>query len=681
MALLRDQDQGSFRLVSDFSPEGDQPQAIEKLLKGLDAKRRDQVLLGVTGSGKTFTMANVIARVNRPTLVMAPNKTLAAQLYNEFRELFPENAVRYFVSYYDYYQPEAYVPSSDTYIEKDASINDEIDKLRHSATKALLERRDTLIVASVSCIYGLGSPEAYFDLMVYLEVGMTINRDQMLRKLVDIQYERSDYDFHRGTFRVRGDVVEIFPAYEDRSALRIGFFDETIESISEIDAIRGKMLRRLDKATVYPASHYVTDRERMKQAVAGIRDELQERLNELRDQRKLLEAQRLEQRTLYDLELLGEMGFCPGIENYSRHLTGRKPGEPPPTLFSYFPKDFLLVIDESHVTVPQIGGMYRGDRSRKETLVDFGFRLPSALDNRPLNFEEFESLVNQAIYVSATPAAYELSKSRGAVVEQVIRPTGLMDPAIIVRPARSQVDDLLEEIRKRVERKERVLVTTLTKRMAEDLTEYYQDLNVKVRYLHSDIETIERVEIIRQLRMGQFDVLVGINLLREGLDLPEVSLVAILDADKEGFLRSDRSLIQTIGRAARNVFGTVIMYADSVTDSMKRAIDETERRRKLQAAFNKKHGITPQSIVKSLGSPLIKIYDADYVDVPLAAEGSAKYGTADLPRMIRKLQKEMKEAAQRLEFENAAQLRDRIRELQEQELALREADIERGPAG
>ena len=681
MALLRDQDQGSFRLVSDFSPEGDQPQAIEKLVKGLEAKRRDQVLLGVTGSGKTFTMANVIARVNRPTLVMAPNKTLAAQLYNEFRELFPENAVRYFVSYYDYYQPEAYVPSSDTYIEKDASINDEIDKLRHSATKALLERRDTLIVASVSCIYGLGSPEAYFDLMVYLEVGMTINRDQMLRKLVDIQYERSDYDFHRGTFRVRGDVVEIFPAYEDRSALRIGFFDETIESISEIDAIRGKMLRRLDKATVYPASHYVTDRERMKQAVAGIRDELQERLNELRDQRKLLEAQRLEQRTLYDLELLGEMGFCPGIENYSRHLTGRKPGEPPPTLFSYFPKDFLLVIDESHVTVPQIGGMYRGDRSRKEMLVDFGFRLPSALDNRPLNFEEFESLVNQAIYVSATPAAYELSKSRGAVVEQVIRPTGLMDPAIIVRPARSQVDDLLEEIRKRVERKERVLVTTLTKRMAEDLTEYYQDLNVKVRYLHSDIETIERVEIIRQLRMGQFDVLVGINLLREGLDLPEVSLVAILDADKEGFLRSDRSLIQTIGRAARNVFGTVIMYADSVTDSMKRAIDETERRRKLQAAFNKKHGITPQSIVKSLGSPLIKIYDADYVDVPLAAEGSAKYGTADLPRMIRKLQKEMKEAAQRLEFENAAQLRDRIRELQEQELALREADIERGPAG
>jgi excinuclease ABC subunit B len=678
MALLRDQDQSRFRLVSEFNPEGDQPQAIDKLVKGLEANRRDQVLLGVTGSGKTFTMANVVARVNRPTLVIAPNKTLAAQLYNEFRDLFPENAVRYFVSYYDYYQPEAYVPSTDTFIEKDASINDEIDKLRHSATKALLERRDTLIVASVSCIYGLGSPEAYFEQMVYLEEGMTLNRDLMLRKLVDIQYERGDYDFHRGTFRVRGDIVEIFPAYEDRSALRIEFFDDTIEAIREIDAVRGKVLRRTDIATIYPASHYVTSQERTKQAMNGIRDELRERLNELRDQRKLLEAQRLEQRTLYDLELLAEMGFCPGIENYSRHLTGRKPGEPPPTLLSYFPSDFLLVIDESHVTVPQIGGMYRGDRSRKETLVEFGFRLPSALDNRPLNFEEFESMVNHTIYVSATPSSYEVGKSRGAVVEQVIRPTGLMDPAIIVRPARSQVDDLLEEIRKRVERKERVLVTTLTKRMAEDLTEYYQDLNVKVRYLHSDIETIERVEIIRQLRMGQFDVLVGINLLREGLDLPEVSLVAILDADKEGFLRSDRSLIQTIGRAARNVFGTVILYADSMTESMSRAIGETERRRSLQAEFNKANGITPQSIVKALGSPLIKIYDADYVDVPLAAESAAKYGKADLPRMIRKLQKEMKEAAQRLEFENAAQLRDRIRELQERELALRESALEQG---
>ena len=673
--MIRDRDNGHFQLVADFKPQGDQPQAIEKLVNSLAANRRHQVLLGVTGSGKTFTMANVIARANRPALVIAPNKTLAAQLYNEFGELFPENAVRYFVSYYDYYQPEAYVPSTDTYIEKDASINDEIDKLRHSATKALLERRDTLIVASVSCIYGLGSPEAYFEMMVYLEEGMTINRDQMLRKLVDIQYQRSDYDFHRGTFRVRGDVVEVFPAYEDRSALRIEFFDETIESISEIDPIRGKMLRRVDKSTIYPASHYVTGEDRMKQAVVGIRDELKERLKQLRDERKLLEAQRLEQRTLYDLELLAEMGFCPGIENYSRHLTGRQPGEPPPTLLSYFPNDFLLFIDESHVTVPQIGGMYRGDRSRKETLVEYGFRLPSALDNRPLNFDEFESMLNQTIYVSATPARFELERSEGGVVEQLIRPTGLTDPAIIVRPARSQVDDLLDEIRKRVERKERVLVTTLTKRMAEDLTEYYQDLNVKVRYLHSDIETIERVEIIRQLRMGQFDVLVGINLLREGLDLPEVSLVAILDADKEGFLRSDRSLIQTIGRAARNVYGTVILYADVMTDSMKRAIDETERRRRLQGAFNQQHGITPQSIIKSLGSPLVKIYDADYVDIPIAAEKSAKYGAAELPRMIRKLQKEMKEAAQRLEFEAAAELRDRIRELQIQELAQRESAL------
>src|SRR5574341_887714 len=663
MNMIRDRDQGQFRLVSEFAPEGDQPQAIDKLVRGLNSNRRHQVLLGVTGSGKTFTMANVIARTNKPTLVMAPNKTLAAQLYNEFRDLFPDNAVRYFVSYYDYYQPEAYVPSTDTYIEKDASINDEIDKLRHSATKALLERRDTLIVASVSCIYGLGSPEAYFDMMVYLEEGATIQRDQMLRKLVDIRYERSDYDFHRGTFRVRGDSVELFPAYEDSSALRMQFFDETIEAIHEIDPIRGKILRRVDKACIYPASHYVTGEERMKEAVRAIRSELQERLAQFRGENKLLEAQRLEQRTLYDLELLEEMGFCPGIENYSRHLTGRKPGEPPPTLLNYFPADFLLMIDESHVTVPQIGGMYRGDRSRKETLVEYGFRLPSALDNRPLNFEEFEACINQTIYVSATPADFELSQSNGAVVEQLIRPTGLTDPAIIVRPARTQVDDLLEEIRKRVERKERVLVTTLTKRMAEDLTEYYQDLNVKVRYLHSDIATIERVEIIRQLRMGQFDVLVGINLLREGLDLPEVSLVGILDADKEGFLRSDRSLIQTIGRAARNVNGTVILYADSITDSMKRAIDETERRRRLQAAFNKKHGITPQSIIKSLGSPLVKIYDADYVEIPLAAEPATRYGVAELPRQIRKLQKEMKLAAERLEFEKAAELRDQIRAL------------------
>jgi excinuclease ABC subunit B len=677
--MIRNTEERQFQLVSGFKPQGDQPQAIEKLVQGLEQGKRDQVLLGVTGSGKTFTMANVIAQVNKPTLVIAPNKTLAAQLYNEFCELFPDNAVRYFVSYYDYYQPEAYVPSTDTYIEKDSSINDEIDKLRHSATKALLERSDTLIVASVSCIYGLGSPEAYFDLMVYLEEGSSVQRDQMLRKLVDIQYQRSDFDFHRGTFRVRGDIVEIFPAYEDASALRVEFFDDQIETIYEIDPIRGKIQRRVDKACIYPASHYVTGEDRMKQATRDIRLELGERLQELRAERKLLEAQRLEQRTLYDLELLEEMGFCPGIENYSRHLTGRKPGEPPPTLLSYFPHQFLLFIDESHVTVPQIGGMYRGDRSRKETLVEYGFRLPSALDNRPLNFAEFETCVDQVIYVSATPARYELEKSRGAVVEQLIRPTGLMDPALIVRPARNQVDDLLEEIRKRSERKERVLVTTLTKRMAEDLTDYYQDLNVKVRYLHSDIETIERVEIIRQLRLGVFDVLVGINLLREGLDLPEVSLVAILDADKEGFLRSDRSLIQTIGRAARNIHGTVILYADSITDSMRLAIDETNRRRSLQATFNKEHGITPQTVIKSLGSPLVKIYEADYFDVPLVAEKGPRYKSAELPRLIQRLKKEMKKAAEGLEFEKAAELRDRIRAMQEQEIGLRDPLAARSP--
>ncbi|MBM4260995.1 MAG: excinuclease ABC subunit UvrB [Deltaproteobacteria bacterium] len=671
--MLRDRDQGQFKLVADFKPQGDQPQAIDKLVAGVQANKKHQVLLGVTGSGKTFTMGNVVARTNKTTLVIAPNKTLAAQLYNEFRTLFPDNAVRYFVSYYDYYQPEAYVPSTDTYIEKDSSINDEIDKLRHSATKALLERRDTLIVASVSCIYGLGSPEAYFDLMVYLEEGTTINRDQMLRKLVDIQYQRSDYDFHRGTFRVRGDIVEIFPAYEDSSALRVEFFDETIETIQEIDPIRGKVLRRVDKACVYPASHYVTGEDRMKKAILGIRLELKERLKELQEQKKLLEAQRLQQRTLYDLELLEEMGFCPGIENYSRHLTGRNPGEPPPTLLSYFPSDFLLIIDESHVTVPQIGGMYRGDRSRKETLVEYGFRLPSALDNRPLNFDEFSACVSQTIYVSATPANYEMEQSRRMVVEQVIRPTGLMDPEIIVRPARTQVDDLLGEIRKRVERNERVLVTTLTKRMAEDLTDYYQDLNVKVRYLHSDIETLERVEIIRQLRTGEFDVLVGINLLREGLDLPEVSLVAILDADKEGFLRSDRSLIQTIGRAARNVNGKVILYADGMTDSMQRAMGETDRRRALQAAYNKKYKITPQTVIRALGSPLVKIYDADYVDVPLAAESGAKYGAKEITRKLRQLKKEMQEAAANLEFERAAELRDQLRALEAKDLAARDA--------
>ena len=677
-SVMLQRSEGKFQLVTGLRPQGDQPQAIEKLVQGVQKGLRDQVLLGVTGSGKTFTMANVMAQVNRPALVIAPNKTLAAQLYNEFKELFPQSAARYFVSYYDYYQPEAYVPSTDTYIEKDASINDEIDKLRHSATKALLERRDVIIVASVSCIYGLGSPEAYFDLMVFLEEGMEVERDRVLRKLVDIQYQRSDYDFHRGTFRVRGDIVEVFPAYEDISAVRVEFFGDVIEGLYEVDPIRGKVQRRVSKAAIYPASHYVTTEDRMKKAVLEIRQELKERLGELRSQNKLLEAQRLEQRTLYDLELLEEMGFCPGIENYSRHLTGRRPGEPPPTLLNYFPEDFLLFIDESHVTVPQIGGMYRGDRSRKETLVEYGFRLPSALDNRPLNFEEFEATCNQVIYVSATPANYEIEKSRGVVVEQLIRPTGLTDPDLIVRPARTQVDDLLEEIRKRTEKNERVLVTTLTKRMAEDLTDYYQDLGVRVRYLHSDIETIERVEIIRELRMGTFDVLVGINLLREGLDLPEVSLVGILDADKEGFLRSERSLIQTIGRAARNVNGTVILYADAVTDSMKRAIGETDRRRRLQAAFNKKHGITPQTIVKSLGSRLVEVYDADYVTVPVVAEQAEKYIPEEIPKFVQRLKKEMKRAADNLEFEKAAELRDRIRELEERELGLKNPLAARG---
>ncbi|MCY4439102.1 MAG: excinuclease ABC subunit UvrB [Deltaproteobacteria bacterium] len=665
--MLKERKAGRFRLVADFEPQGDQPRAIEQLVDGLEKGRRHQVLLGVTGSGKTFTMANVISRINRPTLVIAPNKTLAAQLYNEFRLLLPDNAVRYFISYYDYYQPEAYVPSTDTYIAKDASINDEIDKLRHAATMALLERRDVVIVASVSCIYGLGSPEAYFDLMVYLEEGMRIDRDRMLRKLVDIQYERVDYDFHRGTFRVRGDTVEVFPAYEDQSALRIEFFDDVVESLLEVDPLRGKVRRRVDKATVYPASHYVTTAERMKAAVAAIREELRERLAELKRDNKLLEAQRLRQRTLYDLELLHEMGYCPGLENYSRHLTGRRPGEPPPTLLNYFPDDFVLFVDESHVTVPQVGGMYRGDRSRKETLVDFGFRLPSAMDNRPLNFEEFEAAVNQTVYVSATPADYEIMRSGNIRVEQLIRPTGLTDPEIAVRPAATQVDDLLEEIRKRTAADARVLVTTLTKRMAEDLTDYYQDLNVKVRYLHSDIDALERVEIIRDLRKGVFDVLVGINLLREGLDLPEVSLVAILDADKEGFLRSERSLIQTIGRAARNIDGTVILYADIMTDSMKLAIGETERRRRVQEAFNREHHIVPRSVVKQIDEPLIQVYDADYVDVPLVADDGPPPN--EIPRMVEKLKKEMKQASDRLEFEKAAELRDRIRGLQEKELS------------
>lgn len=662
---------GTFKLVSEFQPQGDQPRAIEQLTAGLNENRTHQVLLGVTGSGKTFTMAHVIARVNRPALVMAPNKTLAAQLYSEFKELFPENAVRYFVSYYDYYQPEAYVPATDTFIEKDAAINEEIDKMRHSATKALLERRDTIIVASVSCIYGLGSPESYFDLILFAEENTQVERDALLRKLVNIQYQRNDTDFHRGTFRVRGDVVEVFPAYEESKALRFEFFGDTIDKIAEIDPLRGKVLRRLDKVALYPASHYVTTSDRMKKAVRGIREELNERLPQLQAEHKLLEAQRLEQRTLYDLALLGEMGFCPGIENYSRHLDGRSPGDPPFTLLSYFPKDYVLFIDESHIAVPQIGGMYRGDRSRKTTLVEFGFRLPSALDNRPLSFNEFEKRSQQVIYVSATPGDYERNQSDGHIVEQLIRPTGLIDPEVIVRPAKSQVDDLLEEIRLRIADGERVLVTTLTKRLAEDLSEYYQELGIKVRYLHSDIDTIERVEILRELRRGTFDVLIGINLLREGLDLPEVSLVAILDADKEGYLRSERSLIQTIGRAARHLKGTVIMYADKMTDSMDRAISETARRRRIQTAYNEANSITPQSIQKAINSPLVKVYEADYVDVPIAAETPEEYLSAqELAARIEQTRREMKQAAAALEFEQAALLRDQLQALEQRSLGL-----------
>jgi len=662
--------EGNFKLVSGYRPEGDQPAAIEAMVRHLNENVQHQVLLGVTGSGKTFTMANVIARVNRPTLVMAPNKTLAAQLYNEFKSLFPENAVRYFVSYYDYYQPEAYVPSTDTFIEKDASINDEIDKLRHSATKALLERNDVLIVASVSCIYGLGEPEVYFEMVVFVEEGQRIDRDKVLRKLVDIAYQRNDYDFHRGTFRVRGDTIEIFPAYEESRAVRIEFFGDEIEALYEIDPLRGKVIRKLSTVCVYPASHYVTTSDRMEVAVKNIREELKERLELFRSENKLLEAQRLEQRTMYDLELLAEMGFCPGIENYSRHLTGRMPGQAPPTLLDYFPKNSLFFIDESHVTVPQIGGMYRGDRSRKQTLVDFGFRLPSALDNRPLNFEEWEQTIKQAVYVSATPGDWELKRSEGLVVEQLIRPTGLIDPEIEVRKAGIQVDDLLDEIRKRVEVNERVLVTCLTKKMAEDLTDYYHDLGVRVRYLHADIETIERVEIIRGLRRGDFDVLVGINLLREGLDLPEVSLVAILDADKEGYLRSPRSLVQTIGRAARHINGKVIMYGDTMTDSMKYAIDETNRRRAKQVAYNQEHNITPASIKKAIDASLVEMYSPEWAVVP-EVDGDRKTASQDddiapheLSDRITELRRQMMDAADALEYERAAELRDRIKKLE-----------------
>jgi len=653
-----------FRIFSEFKPSGDQPQAIAKLVAGIEGGAGHQVLLGVTGSGKTFTIANVIEAVQRPALIIAHNKTLAAQLYGEFKLLFPENAVEYFVSYYDYYQPEAYLPSTDTYIEKDSAINDEIDKLRHSATHSLLERRDVIIVASVSCIYGLGSPETYHGMLLSIAEGMEIARDDMLHRLVEMQYERNDIDFHRGTFRVRGDIVEIFPPYEQERAIRIEFFGDNIEAISLIDPLRGRKLDRLPKIALYPSSHYVTTKDNLKRAIVAIQDELGLRLRELYGLNKLVESQRLEQRTHFDIEMMEEMGYCQGIENYSRHLTGRKPGEPPPTLMEYFPADALVIIDESHATLPQLIGMYRGDRSRKTTLVEYGFRLPSALDNRPLRFEEYEALPYQRIYVSATPAVMELDKAGGTVVEQIIRPTGLMDPVILIRPVEGQVDDLLGEIRERAIKSERVLVTTLTKRMAENLTSYYSGLGVKVKYLHSDVHTLDRVDIIRDLRLGKFDALIGVNLLREGLDIPEVSLVAILDADKEGFLRSARSLIQTSGRAARNVAGQVIMYADKITDSIAVCLRETERRRNIQANYNKRNGITPESIRKSIHNILASVYEADYLKVPTVDEKNAAYmSEKELPEIIRKLKAEMKEAARELHFEKAAELRDRIKEL------------------
>jgi excinuclease ABC subunit B len=658
-----------FHLVSDFGLAGDQERAIGELVEGLNRGDTHQTLLGVTGSGKTFTMAHTIASVNRPTLVMVHNKTLAAQLFQEFRRFFPENAVEYFVSYYDYYQPEAYVPATDSYIEKEATINDEIDRMRLSATRSLFERRDVIIVASVSCIYGLGSPEAYYGMLLPLERGQRIGREQVLRKLVEIQYERNDHDFARGTFRVRGDVIEVIPSYEEQG-LRIELFGDEVDELTSFDPLTGKTIRKHDKIAVYPKSHFVAPRDRTRRAVETIKEELGIRRGQLEAEGRLLEAQRLHQRTMFDLEMIREIGYCHGIENYARHLTGRAPGEPPPTLLDYLPEDALVVIDESHQTVPQVRGMYHGDRSRKEVLVAYGFRLPSALDNRPLNFEEWEQRVKQMIFVSATPGPYELQKSHGVVVEQIIRPTGLIDPPIDVRPVKGQVDDLLNEIRDRVSRKERVLVTTLTKRMAEDLTSYYQELGVKVRYLHSDIETLERVQILRDLRRGEFDVLVGINLLREGLDLPEVSLVAILDADKEGFLRSGGSLIQTSGRAARNVNGRVIMYAETITDSMRTCINETERRRTRQQQYNEEHGITPQSIVKSIDEVMSSVYERDYMTPMTARDGRERFKTqAELDEHIAQLQAEMKQAASNLDFEKAAAIRDTIKRLRNPELS------------
>jgi excinuclease ABC subunit B len=659
-----------FNLKSEYQPQGDQQQAIEALVRGLDEGANNQVLLGITGSGKTFTIASVIQRTQRPTLVLAHNKTLAAQLYQEFKTFFPENAVEYFVSYYDYYQPEAYVPASDTYIEKDAAINDEIDRLRMSATRALFERRDVIIVASVSCIYGLGDPDAYYGMLLFVEPGMKMTRDALLQKLVELQYERSDVEFDRGSFRVRGDTVEVYPSYQDQ-AYRIELWGDEIDSVSTIDPLLGEVLNKhTSRLPIYPKSHYVMSKPTVKRAIKTIKEELEWWEPKLIQEGKLVEAQRLHQRTMYDLEMIKEMGFCRGIENYSRHLTGKSPGAPPPTLLDYLPRDTIMVIDESHQTIPQIGGMFKGDQSRKRTLVEYGFRLPSALDNRPLNFEEFEARAGQTIYVSATPGPYELTKAGGEIVEQIIRPTGLMDPVVEVRPVKGQIDNLLEEVRVRAERNERVLVTTLTKKMAEDLTEYFAEVDVRVRYLHSDIETLERIKILRDLRRGEFDVLVGINLLREGLDLPEVSLVAILDADKEGFLRSDRSLIQTMGRAARHASGMAILYADKMTDSMKRAIGETDRRRTIQAAYNLEHGITPQTIIKPIEATLVTAYEADYFKVPINLDEYSDYTRANIKETMTRMEAEMREAARRFEFERAAELRDRLKYLRERDLQM-----------
>jgi excinuclease ABC subunit B len=659
-----------FKLRSEFKPQGDQPAAIEALVRGLDEGAKDQVLLGITGSGKTFSVASVIERTQRPTLVIAHNKTLAAQLYQEFKSFFPENSVEYFVSYYDYYQPEAYVPASDTYIEKEATINEEIDRLRLSATRALFERRDVIVVASVSCIYGLGDPDAYYNMILFVEPGMKTTREQLLQRLVELQYERSDVEFDRGSFRVRGDTVEVYPSYQDQ-AYRIELWGDEVDSVSTIDPLLGEVLQKhTSRLPIYPKTHYVMPKSTVKRAIKTIREELDWWEPQLIKEGKLVEAQRLHQRTMYDLEMIKEMGFCRGIENYSRHLTGKPPGAPPPTLLDYLPEKTMVVIDESHQTVPQIRGMFNGDQSRKRTLVEYGFRLPSAMDNRPLNFEEFEARVGQTIYVSATPGPYELTRTGGEVVEQIIRPTGLTDPKVEVRPVKGQIDDLLGECRTRAERNERVLVTTLTKKMAEDLTEYFAEVGVRVRYLHSDIETLERIRILRDLRRGEFDVLVGINLLREGLDLPEVSLVAILDADKEGFLRSESSLIQTIGRAARNANGTAILYADKLTDSMRRAVGETERRRSIQEEYNREHGITPRTIIKPVEATLVTAYEADYFKVPLELDAMEEYTAANIEATIARLEHEMRAAAKALEFERAAELRDRVKYLRERELTM-----------